>query len=54
MRVMQEIEEIIGIEAEDAVLRQRQDRRGRAGAARGDHPAHPAAQGRSAPRRCRR
>ncbi len=43
-----EIEEIIGIEATDAVLRQRQDRRGRAGAARGDHPPHSAAARRSA------
>ncbi len=34
--------------------RQRQDRRGRAGAARGHHPAHSRAQGRPGRRRCRR
>ena len=38
-----EIEEIIGIDAHDAVARQRQDRRGGRGAARGDRQAHPAA-----------
>ena len=39
-RVITEIEEIIGIDATDARARQRQDRRGRAGAARGDRPPH--------------
>ena len=45
-RVVREIEEIIGIEAEDAVSGQRQDRRRGARAARGPDPAHPAAAGR--------
>ena len=42
-KVIKEIEEIIGIEADDARARQRQDRRERRGAARGARRAHPAA-----------
>jgi len=42
---IREIEDVIGIDAKDALRRQRQDRRGRAGHTRGSHRAHPGAQG---------
>ena len=53
-RVIEEIEDIIGIPAHDAMRCQREDRRGRRRHPRGGDRAHPAAEGRSATRRCRR
>ena len=53
-RVIEEIEDIIGIAAHDAIRAQRQDRRRRRRHPRGGDRAHPAAEGRSATRRCRR
>ena len=50
-RVIQEIEDIIGIPAQGRDPRQRQDRRGRRRHPRGGDRAHPAAAGRSATRR---
>ncbi len=53
-RVIEEIEDIIGIHGARRAALQRQDRRGRRRHPRGGDRAHPAAEGRSRERRCRR
>ncbi len=53
-RVIDEIEDIIGIPAEDADALQRQDRRGRDRRDRGGHRAHARAREAIPPRRSRR